>query len=80
MTSSLGRGVLGELSAEGGLGDLASEVVEQLGGGDEEDGVAGNGGLVGEVLGDHGLAQAVGAEQHEVAALLEEVEGRARVR
>ena len=38
--------------------------------------MAGESGLVGEVLGDHGLAEAVGAEQNEVAALLDEVEGQ----
>jgi hypothetical protein len=42
----------------------------------EEHGVAGEDGLVGDVLGEHGLADAVGTEQDEVSAFLEEFQSQ----
>ena len=50
------------------------QVGEQLRGGAEQDGVASQYGGVADVLGDHGLAQAIGANQDEVAGLGEEVQ------
>ncbi len=67
-------GVVGETAPPQFWG-IDLQVVEDLGGGAEEDGEAVEDGLVGDVLGDHGLAQSVGAEQDEVVALADEIEG-----
>lgn len=55
---------------------LGKTVVEKLSAAVmKEDGVAGESALVGEVLGDHGLANTVGSEEDQVSVLLDEVEG-----
>ncbi len=46
----------------------------------KSDGVAGEHGLVGDVLGDHRLAEALRRDEHDVARAVEEVELRARPR
>ena len=51
---------------QGGVAVGAGQFVEHVAGGGEQDGVAGEQGLVGEILGDHGLADAVGADQDDV--------------
>ena len=56
------------------------QFLEQRGGGAEQDGVAGQHGGVADVLGDHGLAQAVGADQNEIAGLGEEVQRESAAR
>src|SRR5207249_564883 len=73
-TEKGGTGVEAELAAAQAWG-IAIEIGEQVAGGAEQDGVAGEHGGVGDILGDHGLAQSVGAAQDEVAALAEEVQG-----
>src|SRR6185369_9701734 len=70
----VGSCVGGDLSSSS-FGRVAVDVVEQLGGGAEEDTVSGEYGLVGDVLGDQGLADAVGSEQEEVSTFAHKVEG-----
>ena len=70
--SALAVGVQAAGKAAGGL--LAAEIEQQLGGGGEQDVMAGEHGLVGDVLGDHGFAEALGGDEHAVAAGGEEVE------
>jgi hypothetical protein len=53
---------------------LSAEVEQELGGGKEERGAPGKDGSMGEILGDHGLAQSSGGDEHDVAYPLEEVE------
>ena len=57
------------------IGVLGGEFVEHVGGVDEACGMAAKHGLMGEVLGQHGLAQAVGSDEHDVGRLIEEGEG-----
>src|SRR5207247_2321740 len=73
-TEKGGTGVEAELAAAQAWG-IAIEIGEQVAGGAEQDGGAGEHGGGGDTLGDHGLAQSVGAAQDEVAALGEEVQG-----
>lgn len=61
------------LERGGGVGD--GEVGEEGCGGGEADGEALKDGVVGEVLGEEGLAGAVGSNEDDVGALAEEVEG-----
>ena len=70
-----GPGVVTESAFEGASGLLAVEVEEQVGGGGEEGGVAGEDGLVGDVLGEHGFPEALRADEDYVLATGEEVEG-----
>lgn len=56
----------------GGL--LAAEIEQQPGGGGEQDVMVGKHGLVGDVLRDHRLAEALGGNKHAVAAGGEEGE------
>ena len=56
----------------GGL--LSVEVEQQVGGGGEECGVSGEDSLMGDVLRQHCLSQALRAENHDVLAAGEEVE------
>ena len=51
------------------------EVEQEVGGRGEAGGVSGEDGLVGDVLGEHGLAEALGPDQDDVLAAGEEVEG-----
>ena len=69
-----GPRVVAEPAFEGAGGLLAVEVEEQVGGGGEEGGVASEDGLVGDVLGEHGLAEALGTDEDDVFAAGEEVE------
>src|SRR5215207_1581964 len=69
----VGSSVGGDLSASL-LWRVAVDVVEQLGGGAEEDRVAFEDGLFGDVLGEQCLADAVWSEQDEVSALAQEVQ------
>jgi hypothetical protein len=70
----LGAGAEAEALLEGVAGVALAEVGEQGAGGGEERGDAAQDGLVAEVLGEHGLADAVGAQEHEVVGLGDEVE------
>ena len=63
--------------AAGGL--LAAEIEEELGGGREQHVVPGQHRLVGDVLGDHRLAEALGRDEDEVVAGGEEVEVERRL-
>ena len=56
-------------------GVLPGEIEDQIGGGEEARGVAGEDRLVDEILGDHRLAEAVRRDDDHVLALREEVEG-----
>ena len=58
------------------LGGIGVELVEHVGNGTNEHGVAFEHGLVGDVFEDHGFAEPVGAKDDEVASLAEEVEGQ----
>ena len=64
-----------EASFERTGGLLTVEVEQEVGGSREEGGVAGEDRLMGDVLGEHGLAEALGADQDHVLAAFEEVEG-----
>ena len=66
--------VVVEAAGEAARGLLAAEVEEELGGGGEEDVMPGEDGLVGDVLGDHRLAEALRGDEDEVAGRGEEVE------
>ena len=68
-------GVVAEAAFEGACGLLSVEVEQEVGGGGEEGGVSGEDGLVGDVLGEHGFAEALGPDQDDVLAAGEEVEG-----
>jgi hypothetical protein len=63
-----------EAAREAPRGLLASEVEEKLGGGGEQHVVPGEDRLVGDVLGDHRLAEALGRDEDEVTAGGEELE------
>ena len=67
-------GVAAQAAGEGGAGVLGGEVVQHVGGEGEAGAVAVQDRLVGEVLEQHGLAQAVGADQHDVGGFLDEGE------
>ena len=54
---------------------VIGEVVEHVGGTDEAGDMALHDGVVEEVLGEHGLADAVGTEEHDVGGVMEELEG-----
>ena len=69
-----GAGVVAEAAFEGAGGLLSVEVEEEVGGGGEEGGVPGEDGLVGDVLGEHGLTQALRTDEDYVLAAGEEVE------
>ena len=60
---------------EGACGLLSVEVEEQVGGGGEECGVSGEDGLMGDVLGQHRLSEAVRTDEDDIVAAVEEVEG-----
>ena len=64
-----------EASFERTGGLLTVEVEQEVGGSREEGGVAGEDRLMGDVLGEHGLAEALGPDQDHVLAAFEEVEG-----
>ncbi len=66
--------VVTELGVQGAGGFLGAKVEEKLSRREEEDGVTGQDGLIGDILSDHGLAQALGGHQNEVAVLAQEVE------
>jgi hypothetical protein len=65
-----------QAAVEGAGGVLGGEVKQELAGGDEADGVAGEHGLVADVLGDHGLAEALVGDEHDVTGRGEEVEAQ----
>ena len=69
-----GPRVVPETAFEGAGSFLAVEVEEEVGGGGEESGVASEDGLVGDVLCEHGLAEALGPDEDDVLAAGEEVE------
>ena len=60
-------------------GLLATEIEEELGGGREQHVVPGKDRLVGDVLGDHRLTEALSGDEDEVAARGEEVEMEGRL-
>ena len=68
------RGVVAQASTQVGGAILGGEVPEHVGGGDEASSVAREDGTMGEVLGEHGLADAAGADEDDVDMLAEEVE------
>ena len=65
-------GVATERALEGAVGVGGLEVLEHVGGGDAQGGIAGDAGGVGDGLGDPGLAQARLADAQDVALLLDE--------
>ncbi len=73
------RAVVAEALVEGARALLCTEIEEQLGSGDEDYGVAGEDGLVGDVLGDHGLAEALGRDEDDVPRGLQEFEAQGRL-
>jgi hypothetical protein len=66
--------VVVEATGQGSGGVLSTEVEEQLSGSGEEHAVSGEDGLVGDVLSEHGFAEALSGDEDEIAALLEELE------
>ena len=66
--------IVPETALEGAGGLLAVEIEHQVRGGDEEAGVAGQDGVMDEVLGAHGLAEALGADEDDVVSVRQEVE------
>ena len=71
-------GVVVQAPFEGACGLLGAEIEQELGGGEEEDGAAGEDGTVGDVLGDHRLAEATRGDEDDVARALEKVEREER--
>lgn len=57
---------------------MSGEVEQELGGGHEEHGVTGEHGLIGDVARDHGLAESLRRDLHDVAATVEELEAERR--
>ena len=70
-----GACIVAEAALEGAGGLLAIEIEQQVRGGDEARAVAGQDDLMDDVLGEHGLAEALGADQEDVLDAVEEVEG-----
>ena len=70
----MGR-VVAQAAFECAGGLLSVEVEQQVGGGGEEGGLPGEDGLVGDVLRQHGFSEALRAENHDILAAREEVEG-----
>src|SRR5277367_3806767 len=68
-------GVVAQASLECARGLLCAEVEQSLCGGDEEDGAPGEDGVVGEILGNGGLAEAAGSDEDDVSGGGEEVQG-----
>src|ERR1700722_11461178 len=66
-------GVVPETPLERAAGLLPAEVEEHLCGSREEDGVAGDDGLIGDVLRDHGLAETLRGDEYDVTCGTEEV-------
>ena len=71
-----GARVVAEAAFEGAGGLLAIEIEQQVRGGDEARAVAGQDDLMDDVLGEHGLAKALGVDQEDVLGAVEEVEGQ----
>ena len=71
----LGAGIEGELTTAE-CGRVTLQVSEQFWGGAEDDGVTSEDGRVSNVFDEHGFAEAIGAEQDEVAGFGDEVEGQ----
>jgi len=63
-----------QASGEGGVGVLGGELVEHVAGHGETRGIAVNDGVVDEILGDHGLADAVGSEKDDVDGVVDKGE------
>jgi len=63
-----------EAALEAACRVLRGKVEQELSGGDEQDGVAGEHRLVRDVAGDHGLAQALRCDENDVARAVEEFE------
>ena len=74
MASSARAGVAAQPARERDGGVLGGQIVQHVGGEGEARAVAVQDRLVGEVFEQHGLAQAVGADQHHVGRLGEEGE------
>ena len=70
-----GARVVAKAAFEGAGSLLAIEIEQQVRGSDEARGVAGQDDLMDDVLGEHGLAEALGADQKDVLGAVEEVEG-----
>ena len=66
--------VVAESAVESACGFGAREVEKEFGGRDEEGRMTGLHGAICDVLGQHGLAQALGSDQYDIAILGEEVE------
>jgi len=72
-------GVMAQAATQRGIAVECAEIAEQLAGAGEQHGVAAGQRLVGDVLGDHRLADAVGADEHDVGGVVEELERHQRV-
>ena len=66
-------------AAQSGIAVERAEIAEQLAGAGEQHGVARDQCLMGDVLGDHRLADAVRADEHDVGGVVEELERHQRV-
>src|SRR5215470_17611671 len=71
--------VAAQAPAQCGIAVERGEIAEHVTGGGEQHGMAGGDGLVGDVLGDHRLAEPVGRDQDDVAWFLEELERHERL-
>ena len=74
MTQQVGRGVLAQLPAQGRVAVECGQFAQQVARRGEQRRVPGQHRLVAQVAGAHRLAHAVGADQHDVAGVLEEVQ------
>ncbi len=66
--------VVTQFGVETSCGILGAEIEKELGCTKEQDRVPGEDGLIGDILGDHGFAQALRSDEDEVVALAEEVQ------
>lgn len=70
----VGTGVMAQATAQGAVTLLRGEITQHVCGGGKQDTVASEKRLMGDILGDHGLANAIGADQNEVGGILEELQ------
>ena len=69
-----GGGVVAQAAAQSGVAVEGREIAQQFAGTGKQHGMAVEDRLMGDVLGEHGLADAIGSDQNGVAGVLEEVE------
>jgi hypothetical protein len=74
----IGPGVVLQSTAQGVVAVLCGEIAEHLGGVDEQRAMALEHGVVGDVLGDHGLADPVGSDEDEVRGIVDEAQAHQR--